>query len=88
MDVKKPSGSVLALLNTRDSTVEKNPMHVKNVGNLSLDAELFLNIRDYILERNLNVKKLPLLTWTLANIRKKNLMNVLNVEKLSGQVQI
>lgn len=92
MNVKRPSGSVHALPNTRDSTVERNPMNAVNVGNPSVGAQLFLNTRDCILERNLNVKKPALLTWILSNNREfigqKNLINVLSVEKLSGEVQI
>lgn len=84
MNVKKPFGSIHILPNTRDSMV--------NVGNPSVSTYLFFNIRDCLLKRNLNVQKPALLTWTLLNnrefIRKKKLMNVLNVEKLSREVQI
>lgn len=92
MNVKRPSGSVHALLNTRDSTVERKPTDVMNVGNPSVGAQLFLNIRDCIQERNLNVEKPALVSWTLSNNReyigKKNHMNVLSVVKLSREVQI
>lgn len=67
-------------------------MNVVNVGNPSVGAQLSLNTRACILERNLGVKKPALLACTLSNNREfigeKNLMNILSVGKLSGEVQI
>lgn len=40
---------------TRDFTLERNPLNVAAVGRPSVGAQLFLNIRNFMLERNRGV---------------------------------
>lgn len=42
----------------REFTLERNPLNVATVGRPSVDTQLFLNIRNFILDRNLeNVRE-------------------------------